>query len=66
MAESRDAVLHQPFEEEALTGCEPSQFYPVHIGQILNSRYRVLGKLGFGASSTIWLCQDHQCVEHTI
>ncbi|KAI1850412.1 hypothetical protein JX266_004270 [Neoarthrinium moseri] len=35
-------------------------FHPVHIGDYLDSkeRYRVLHKLGFGSSSTIWLCDD--------
>ncbi|KAJ5333044.1 protein kinase domain protein [Penicillium brevicompactum] len=28
------------------------------IGDVLNSRYQVVGKLGFGVSSTVWLARD--------
>ncbi|KAJ5362017.1 hypothetical protein N7541_002861 [Penicillium brevicompactum] len=28
------------------------------IGDALNSRYQVIGKLGFGVSSTVWLARD--------
>ncbi|KAJ9649451.1 hypothetical protein H2199_000226 [Coniosporium tulheliwenetii] len=45
-------------EEETLPGYDPAEFYPVHIGQILHQKYQVLGKLGFGANSTVWLCRD--------
>ncbi|KAF2019621.1 kinase domain protein [Aaosphaeria arxii CBS 175.79] len=48
----------QPFEEESLPWYNPNQFYPVRIGEILDSRYKVLGKLGYGAYSTVWLCRD--------
>lgn len=37
---------------------EPSYFYPVKIGQVYNDKYEVLGKLGHGQYSTIWLCRD--------
>jgi hypothetical protein len=50
--------LRAPFEEERLPWYSPDQFYPVHIGQILDSNYKVLGKLGYGAHSTVWLCRD--------
>ena len=45
-------------EEEKLPYYKPEQFYPVHIGEIFNSKYQVLGKLGYGAYSTVWLCRD--------
>lgn len=32
--------------------------YPVQIGEMLASRYRVIVKLGYGASATTWLCRD--------
>ncbi|CEL00638.1 hypothetical protein ASPCAL00236 [Aspergillus calidoustus] len=28
------------------------------LPEVLNSRYQVLTKLGFGSASTVWLCQD--------
>ncbi|KAF1979466.1 non-specific serine/threonine protein kinase [Bimuria novae-zelandiae CBS 107.79] len=46
-----------PFEEENLPWYSPDQFYPVTIGEVLDSSYRVLGKLGYGAHSTVWLCR---------
>lgn len=50
--------LLQPFEEERLPWYDPNQFYPVRIGEIFNSKYKVVGKLGYGAYSTVWLCRD--------
>ncbi|KAK5169575.1 uncharacterized protein LTR77_005552 [Saxophila tyrrhenica] len=54
---------HEPFEEETLPGYEAEEFYPVHIGEKLNARYEVLGKLGYGASATAWLCRDLKAKE---
>ncbi|GAB1726045.1 hypothetical protein NU195Hw_g1151t1, partial [Hortaea werneckii] len=48
----------QAFEEERLPWYRADQFYPVHIGETLISRYKVVGKLGYGAYSTVWLCRD--------
>ena len=48
-------------EEETLPFYRPEHFYPVYIGDLLNSRYKVLGKLGYGAYSTVWLCRDKWC-----
>lgn len=45
-------------EEEKIPYYKPEQFYPVHIGEIFNSKYQVLGKLGYGAYSTVWFCRD--------
>jgi hypothetical protein len=42
-------------EEETLPDYLPVRFYPVRIGEIRNSRYQVVGKLGFGMTSTVWL-----------
>ncbi|EXJ79988.1 CMGC/SRPK protein kinase [Capronia epimyces CBS 606.96] len=46
------------FEEETLPFYEPQQYYPVHIGDVYQSKYQVVGKLGYGAYSTVWLCRD--------
>ncbi|RMY20723.1 hypothetical protein D0865_16671, partial [Hortaea werneckii] len=48
----------RPFEEERLPWYRADQFYPVHIGETFISRYKVVGKLGYGAYSTVWLCRD--------
>ena len=45
-------------EEETFPWYDAKAFYPVRIGEIFQSRYQVLGKLGFGSVSTAWLCRD--------
>lgn len=45
-------------EEETLSHYDASSYYPVHIGQTFRNRYEVAVKLGFGGSSTVWLCHD--------
>ncbi|KAL2360083.1 hypothetical protein RJZ56_007057 [Blastomyces dermatitidis] len=50
-----------PIEEERAPRYNPSHFYPVRLYQVLNDRYQVVAKLGWGTSSTVWLAQDlHQ------
>ncbi|KAL4886613.1 protein kinase [Aspergillus karnatakaensis] len=40
-------------------GYRPSLwYYPVHPGDVFHSRYQVVSKLGYGTSSTVWLCRD--------
>lgn len=44
--------------------CEPvlrytqEIYYPISIGEVLNSRYRVVHKLGWGGFSTVWMARD--------
>lgn len=45
-------------EEEKMPAYEKGLFYPVELGEVFNARYQVLGKLGFGANSTVWFCRD--------
>jgi serine/threonine-protein kinase SRPK3 len=45
-------------EEETLPGYVATRYYPVRIGQIFRDRYQVVGKLGFGTTSTVWLARD--------
>ncbi|KAJ9314293.1 hypothetical protein DTO271D3_5522 [Paecilomyces variotii] len=50
-----------PVEEvERLEKYQPGGYHPIMIGDILQSRYRVAHKLGYGTYSTTWLCQDCQ------
>lgn len=51
---------HEKVEEEELIHYNPEHFYPVKIGEVFDSRHRVVAKLGFGTSSTIWLCRDDE------
>nr|VWP02166.1 Chitin synthase export chaperone [Ganoderma boninense] len=48
----------QPIEEETLPHYDPNNFYPVRMGEVFQARYQVVGKLGYGAYSTVWLCRD--------
>lgn len=63
---SRRSFVSLPVEtlidEETLPHYDPRQFYPVSIGEVFDDRYRVTGKLGYGAHSTSWLCHDIQYV----
>lgn len=49
-------------EEESQPGYDTADYFPVDIGQVFNSSYQVLGKLGFGNNSTVWLSRDLQQV----
>ena len=48
----------QKIEEERLIDYRAERFYPIQLGQILNDRFQILAKLGFGTASTVWLCRD--------
>ena len=47
-------------EEEILSSYNPKHYYPVKLGEVLYKRYKIIGKLGFGSASTVWLCRDLQ------
>lgn len=44
--------------EEKTTSSPLDEYYPVNIGDVLDSRYQVVGKLGSGRFSTVWLARD--------
>ncbi|KAI0470082.1 serine threonine protein kinase, CMGC group [Xylariaceae sp. FL0804] len=50
--------LGNKIEEELIPGYVASRYYPVRLGEVYKDRYQVVGKLGFGASSTVWLARD--------
>lgn len=50
----------QLIDEETLPGYDADDYYPVKPGQLLNDRYMVHTKLGYGRDSTVWLCEDQQ------
>ncbi|RFN44531.1 cmgc/srpk protein kinase [Fusarium flagelliforme] len=45
-------------EEETTPLYHPDRFYPITLGQVLDERYQVATKLGYGGNSTVWLCRD--------
>lgn len=47
-----------PIEEETLRDYRAEHYYPVKTGEIFQHRYSVIGKLGYGTASTVWLCRD--------
>ncbi|ROT35114.1 kinase domain-containing protein [Sodiomyces alkalinus F11] len=48
-------LLEEERLEEFKTGC----YYPVNIGDLFASnKYQVVGKLGFGSTSTVWLARN--------
>lgn len=46
------------FEEENVRGYKAEHYYPVNIGDTFHDRYKVIGRLGYGTASTVWLCRD--------
>ncbi|KAK3900751.1 kinase-like domain-containing protein [Staphylotrichum tortipilum] len=50
--------LGEEVEEETVPDYKGERFYPVQLGQVFQSRYQVVAKLGYGTASTIWLCRD--------
>ncbi|KAL3455405.1 CMGC protein kinase [Aspergillus heterothallicus] len=51
-------------EEEHLDAFRQGQYYPVNIGDVYSNKYQVLGKLGFGTTSTVWLSRNLQNHEY--
>ncbi|KAH9885146.1 serine threonine protein kinase, CMGC group [Xylariomycetidae sp. FL2044] len=51
-------------EEELFPDYIASRYYPVRIGEVLSNRYQIVGKLGFGATSTVWLARDLDGRQH--
>jgi len=49
-------------EEEQWEELKAGHYYPVTIGQVFDSKYQVLGKLGFGTTSTAWLARNLQSI----
>ncbi|XMA15014.1 hypothetical protein WAI453_007805 [Rhynchosporium graminicola] len=45
-------------EEERNPGYDPKRFLPVNPGDLLNNRYKILVKVGWGTTSTVWLAKD--------
>lgn len=45
---------------EKLKKYQPGGYHPIMIGDVLNDRYHIADKLGFGGYSTVWLALDTQ------
>lgn len=45
-------------EEETQPKYHPDHFYPAKLNEILEGRYQIIAKLGYGVTATVWLAQD--------
>ncbi|KAJ9129998.1 Kinase domain-containing protein [Pleurostoma richardsiae] len=45
-------------DEETVPGYDWKAFYPAHPGELLDNRYELKTKVGWGSSSTVWLAGD--------
>ncbi|CAP94055.1 hypothetical protein E8E15_002763 [Penicillium rubens] len=52
-------VLVEPWQKYDIKKTQ-HVFYPVCLGEVLNERYLVEHKLGFGGGSTVWIAHDLQ------
>ncbi|KAJ5206821.1 hypothetical protein N7472_003269, partial [Penicillium cf. griseofulvum] len=50
---------NQGFEEYDIKET-PNVLYPICLGEVLNERYLIDHKLGFGGGSTVWMTYDLQ------
>lgn len=47
-----------PFGLEKIYDYEKGGHHPMHLGNVLRSRYKVIHKLGSGGYANVWLCRD--------
>ncbi|KAI8948600.1 serine/threonine-protein kinase SRPK3 [Xylaria longipes] len=43
---------------ESVDSYRPGGFHPVHLGDVLHDRYRIIRKLGYGSFAIVWLAVD--------
>lgn len=41
-----------------MPGYDVNDFHQITIGDTLHYRYKILAKLGYGISATVWLAKD--------
>ncbi|TWU70376.1 hypothetical protein ED733_000055 [Metarhizium rileyi] len=51
-------VLSEPIDEELLSSERLKYFHPTQPSQILDGRFKIIAKLGFGSGSTVWLAEN--------
>lgn len=49
---------------ESLEEYQPGGYHPVMVADVLQDRYHILDKLGFGGYSTVWLARDTHLQRH--
>lgn len=50
--------LSVPIDEEKLPSYRSADYYPANPGDVLDGRYELKAKVGWGSTSTVWLAQD--------
>ena len=53
-----ETVRPEVLDEERFEHFKQGKYYPANIGDVLSSKYQIVGKLGFGTTSTVWLARD--------
>ncbi|CAG8313159.1 unnamed protein product [Penicillium nalgiovense] len=58
--EDEEVDLEEVAETWHRYSTEDNQYvlYPIHLGEVLNERYLVEHKLGFGGGLTVWMAFD--------
>lgn len=51
-------MTNEAIEEELLTGGRLESFHHTHPGQVLDGTFKIISKLGYGSSSTVWLAEN--------
>ena len=51
-------------DNEPLRDYKIGGYYPVSIGEVINNRYKIIKKLGWGVYSTAWLSYDYDDKNH--
>ncbi|KAK7966600.1 kinase-like domain-containing protein [Apiospora aurea] len=57
-AHRRYQPLDDPDDLEDVEQYRRGGYHPVHLGDLLDDRFEVFHKLGFGSDATVWLCLD--------
>jgi serine/threonine-protein kinase SRPK3 len=47
-----------PIEGELISGYNPKHFYHPNPGELLDGKFQLKAKIGWGTTSTVWLAQD--------
>ncbi|KAM6300831.1 SRSF protein kinase 3-like [Aegotheles albertisi] len=56
--------MEERVQEEVSAAQRTGGHHPVQEGEVFNTRYQALRKLGCGAFATVWLCQDMRRKKH--
>ncbi|KAK8061438.1 protein kinase-like protein [Apiospora phragmitis] len=61
---TRGPLYEHVDDVERLDYYRPGGYHPIQIGDIFQTRYRIVHKLGYGSYSTIWLARDDQMAKY--